>query len=110
MPNLPTTSPTQEQEAWDFLASLWFEEPSDLDISLDKGFNKYTAKESKEFIKKLDKELKKKLDDWEITVKDMIILKAELFKQIQNVEGNGDLADPRKLIPMNVTLNVQNNY
>ena len=109
MPDLPILS-DQEQKAWDFLASLGFNEESAIDVDTDKGFDKYTTKESKAFIKKLDKKLQEKLNDGEITVKDMIALKGELFKQIKNVEGGWEISDPRKLIPMNVTLNVQNNY
>ena len=106
MTTLPPTT-DQERKAWELLASMGF---NDKPEQLDKSFDKYTAKESKDFIRRLDTKLKEKLDDWEITVKDMIQLKSELFKQIQNVEGNGDTLDPRKLIPMNVTLNVQHNY
>lgn len=76
------------------------------------SFKTYTAEKNKSLIKKIDTRLTDTIEDSSqfITMKDLIAMKAEMFKEIQVAEGNEQALDTTRLIPTNITLNIQNNY
>lgn len=108
---------SEDQEAQDFLNSLSSTPKTEVIIPDEisehwlKGKAKKTFEENERIITKSNKLLIDKLEEWdEVSIKDIIQMKAEAFKNNQSLLGKDDEAvDTRKLIPSTINIQIINN-
>lgn len=107
---------SEDQEAQDFLTSLSTPKTTEI-ISEEvsehwlKGRAKKAFEDNEKIIAKSNSLLIDKLDEWdELSIKDVIQMKSEAFKNNQSLLGKDeDSIDTKKLIPSTINIQIINN-